>query len=145
MARASARKAKKPAAPAKKKPGQKSGRKATTRATRGVTFAQVRALALALPGVTEGTSYGTAAFRVGKALLARRHDDPALLVLKLVDGARPALLEDDPDTFFITDHYAPYPAYVLVRLARVGKPMLAMLLEQAWLASAPRKLVKSRA
>lgn len=141
MARAPARTAtKKPAPKAAKRTATK-----TTRRARGTTFAQVRALALALPGVTEGTSYGTPAFRVGKALLARRHDDPALLVLKVVAGARAALLEDDPDTFFITDHYAPYPAYVLVRLARVPGPMLAMLLEQAWLASAPSKLVKSRA
>jgi hypothetical protein len=138
-ARPPARATRKPTA----KPAAKAGPRAPAR--RGVTFAQVRLLALALPGVTEGTSYGTAAFRVGKTLLARRHDDPALLVLKLVPGARDVLLEDDPDTFFITDHYAAYPAYVLVRIARVAKPRLAMLLEQAWLAAAPGKLVKSRA
>jgi hypothetical protein len=143
MARATTRPARR--ATARTTKAKKATTKPTTPARRGVTFAQVRALALALPGVTEGTSYGTAAFRVGKALLARRHDDPTLLVLKLVPGARDLLLEDDPGTFFITDHYAPYPAYVLVRLARIAKPKLAMLLEQSWLAAAPGKLVKSRA
>jgi hypothetical protein len=131
-------------APARKAPAKKSVARTRKPGARGVTFAQVRALALALPGVTEGTSYGTAAFRVGKALLARRHDDPTLLVLKLVPGAREVLLEDEPDTFFITDHYGPYPSYVLVRMARAAKPRLAMLLEQAWLAAAPRRLVASR-
>jgi hypothetical protein len=36
-----------------------------------VTWDDVRRLALALPKVVEGTSYGTAAFHVGKKFLLR--------------------------------------------------------------------------
>lgn len=39
------------------------------------TFDTVRRLALALPGVEEGVSYGTPAFRVRGKLLARLRED----------------------------------------------------------------------
>ncbi len=41
------------------------------------TVETVRHLALALPGVEEGTSYGTPAFRGRGRFLARLHDDQA--------------------------------------------------------------------
>ncbi len=37
-------------------------------------FDRVRRLALALPGVAEGTFYGTPAFRVGRKYFTRLHD-----------------------------------------------------------------------
>jgi hypothetical protein len=45
------------------------------RASRRLSWAQVRRCFLALPGVVEGSSYGTPAFRVGKKLLARQASD----------------------------------------------------------------------
>jgi hypothetical protein len=53
------------------------------------------------------------------------------------------LLQLDPETFFLTDHYRAYP-YVLVRLSRVKKGQLAELLERAWRQSAPKRLVAAR-
>jgi YjbR len=47
-----------------------------------VTFETVRAIALALPGVEEGTSYGTPAFRVRGKFLARLREDGETLVVK---------------------------------------------------------------
>ncbi|HEX5478690.1 MAG TPA: hypothetical protein VFY79_03110 [Dehalococcoidia bacterium] len=56
----------------------------SSRKTHGVTFGDVRKIMLALPGVTEGTSFGTPAFKVrGKFLSRLREDD--VLVLKPVD------------------------------------------------------------
>jgi hypothetical protein len=40
---------------------------------------------------------------------------------------RELLLEDAPDTYYITDYYAPYPL-VLVRLSRVNREALHDLL-----------------
>lgn len=91
----------------------------------------VRRLALALPGVEEGTSYGTPAFRVRKKLFARLWEDGETLVLKTDFDERAVLLETDPDTFFLTDHYEDYP-WVLVRLPAVDRAELAELLEDAW-------------
>ncbi len=45
-----------------------------------------------------------------------------------------------PETFFITDHYRDY-AWVLVRLRTVRRAHLADLLEDAWRAVAPKRLV----
>lgn len=108
-----------------------------------VTLDAVRALALALPGVEEGTSYGTPAFRVRKTLLLRMHEDGESLVLKIAPAARDALLQARPEAFHVTDHYVGYPL-VLVRLAAVHLDELGALLEDAWRQAAPRRLQAER-
>lgn len=105
-------------------------------------FDDVRAMGLALPGVGEGTSYGTPALKVGKKLLARLKEDGETLVLKLGFDEREMLMAAEPSTFFITDHYRAYPN-VLVRLAHVHPPTLRRLIEQAWRELAPKRLVQN--
>jgi hypothetical protein len=105
-----------------------------------ITFDAVRALALALPGVEEGTSFGTPAFRVKKKLLARPREDGELLVLKCGFFERDALIAADPDAFLITPHYRDYPA-VLVRLGNVDPDEFRDLLVAAWRSLAPARLV----
>ena len=107
---------------------------------RGVTFANARRLALALPGVEEGPSYGTPGFRVRGKFLARVWEDGKTLVVKCGDDERDVRLQMNPDTFFVTDHYRGYPT-VLVRLPRVTLPVLRELLEVAWRRLAPRSLL----
>ena len=51
------------------------------------------------------------------------------------------LLASDPDVYFTTAHFNGYPA-VLVRLAKISVPELRELLTDAWLAQAPKRLVK---
>lgn len=51
------------------------------------------------------------------------------------------LLAANPDVYFTTAHFNSYPA-VLVRLARISVPELRELLTDAWLAQAPKRLVK---
>lgn len=115
----------------------------TTPRRRKDPYAIVKPLALALPGVEEGTSYGTPAFRVRKKLFARLHPDGESLVLRVDPADRDVLLEDDPDVFHLTDHYLHYP-WVLVRVARAKRQELAELLEDAWRLVAPPRLVKAR-
>ena len=110
----------------------------------GVTFAAVRQLALALPGVEEGTSYGTPAFKVRGKLLARLREDGETLVLRVGFDLRDLLMNADPETFFVTDHYLGYP-YVLVRLPRVARTRLRDVLEDAWKHSAPKTLLATYA
>lgn len=100
-------------------------------------------LALALPGVEEGTSYGTPAFKVGGKLLARLREDGESLVIRIGFLERDLLMKADPETFYITDHYLNYPA-LLVRLPRVRAPKLRELLEQAWQHVAPKRLIALR-
>jgi hypothetical protein len=51
------------------------------------------------------------------------------------------LLAADPEVYFTTSHFNGYPA-VLVRLAKISVPELRELLTDAWLAQAPKRLVK---
>ena len=99
-------------------------------AKRKLPLTTIRKIALSFPGVEEGTSYGTPAFKLGKKLLARLHQDGASLVLKVGDATRDHLLQADPDTFFITDHYRGYP-YVLAHLDRLSVADLRKLVERA--------------
>jgi hypothetical protein len=99
-------------------------------AARKLSLATLRKVALALPGVEEGTSYGTPAFRFRKKLIARLHQDGESLVLKIGNEARDHLLQADPGTFFVTDHYRGYPI-VLARLDRLNATDLDKLLRRA--------------
>jgi hypothetical protein len=56
-------------------------------------------------------------------------------------GAKEALLADDPGVFFTTPHFDGYPA-ILVRLDRIGMEDLNEVIVEAWLARAPKGLVK---
>ena len=108
-----------------------------------MTFATIRALALGLPGVTDGTSYGTPALKVRGKLLARLHQDGGCLVLRTGFLDRQILLESAPQVFFITDHYRDHP-WILVRFATVDARALPDLLERAWRLVAPRSLIAQR-
>ena len=99
-------------------------------ARRRLPLSTIRRVALSFPGVEEGTSYGTPAFKLKKKLLVRLHQDGTSLVLKVGDATRDHLLQADPDTFFITDHYRGYP-YVLAHLDRVSASDLRKLIERA--------------
>ncbi|MFI5508795.1 MmcQ/YjbR family DNA-binding protein [Mycobacterium sp. NPDC051804] len=57
------------------------------------------------------------------------------------EGVKFALIADDPDVYFTTPHFDGYPM-VLVRLAAISVPDLTELVTEAWLAQAPKTLVK---
>jgi hypothetical protein len=102
----------------------------------GVTYDTVRQLALKLPNVDEGTSYGTAALKVKGKLFVRLKEDGETIVLKMPFDQRDGLMADDPETYFITDHYRDYPC-VLVRLAKVRVEALRELLQVAYRTATP--------
>jgi hypothetical protein len=108
-----------------------------------VTFDEIRAHALSLPGVEEATSYGTPAFRVRKRLIARMHDEEDALVVKVDPQEREALLATQPDAFFITAHYLYETSWILARLAEVDAGELRELITEAWRRLAPRRIVEA--
>jgi hypothetical protein len=99
-------------------------------AARKLSLAVIRRTVSALPGVEEGTSYGTPAWRHKGKLLARLHQDGRSIVLKVGNATRDHLLQADPQTFFITDHYIGHPI-VLARLDRLSAGDLKKLLQRA--------------
>jgi hypothetical protein len=101
------------------------------RSKKGVTFDEVRALLLEMPGVEERPSYGTPAFRCRGKMLARFHQDGQSLVLKVEYVPREVLMAAHPETFYITDHYRCWPL-MLVRLSNAEPGLLRGLIEDAW-------------
>jgi len=103
-----------------------------------VTWDQIRKIALALPGVEEGTSYGTAALRVKGKFLARLKEDGESVVFRIGFDERDLLMQTKPEIFYITDHYLGYPA-VLMRLYAASKKEAADIIEMAWKMVAPKR------
>jgi len=121
------------------------------------TWDDVHRLALALPETVAGSSReGHLSWSVKGKTFAwerplRRGDLQALgdaapqgpiLAASVPDlGAKEALLADDGDLYFTTPHFDGYLA-ILVRLDRMPNPELEELLVEAWLARAPKRLVR---
>ena len=91
-----------------------------------------------MPGVVDSTSYGTPALKAGKTLLVRLWETGDVVVVKMPFDRREELMEGDPDTYFITDHYAAYE-WILVRLARLNAEALPDLLGMAYRAARSTK------
>lgn len=106
-----------------------------------VTFDQIREIALKLPGVEDGTSYGTPALKVKGKLLARLKEDGQSVVFRVTFDQRELLMQTKPKVFFITDHYLGYPA-VLMRLSAASPKQAADIVEMAWRFSAPKRLLQ---
>jgi len=100
-----------------------------------VTFDTVRKLAAALPDVEEGTSWGVPSIKLRGRLLAciasNSQAEPNTLVVRLDAAQRDAMIEDDPDVYYLKPHYVNYPC-VLARLARIRRDALKDLLHAGW-------------
>lgn len=109
-----------------------------------ITFDDVVRLAADLPGVSEGTSYGTRALRTGKKFMCRLREDGDTLVLKPIDEIQQRfLMETQPDVYYKTPHYEGYEA-ILIRLSRVDAAELRDLLERCWQQLATKTLLRLR-
>lgn len=108
-----------------------------------MTFDDVRAMALAWPEVVDGTSYGTAALKVRKKLLARlKEDGDSLVIPSVLQVEREMLVESRPKLFYFTEHYRNYPI-VLVRLSKARRAEVEPLLRRQWRALASKAALKS--
>jgi hypothetical protein len=108
-----------------------------------ITEAILRKVALSFPGAHEEPSYGQPAYKIEKKFFTRLRAEDASIVW-MVDSIdeRDALIEMDPKTYFITDHYKNYPS-VLVRISRLNETMLRKMLERRWRAIAPKAMVRA--
>ena len=117
----------------------------------------VRRLALALPETSERLSRDLRQWRVRDKLFVwerplRRSDldalgpgapQGAILGARVEhEGAKAALIADDPRVFFTTPHFDGYPA-ILVQLDRIAVDDLEEVVIEGWLARAPKRLVEA--
>ena len=109
-----------------------------------MTWDNVVAIGLELPGVEVSTSYGTPALKVRKKLVCRlREDGETLVLLQVEDIEQRFLMETQPQVFYKTPHYEGWPT-VLIRLPLAAPAQLRELLETTWQRVAPKTLVRER-
>ncbi len=121
------------------------------------TVDDVRRIALGLPKAAERASRGSLDWRVRDkgfvwerplrkgdiaALGDRVPAGPVFAARTADEGVKLALIADDPVVFFTTPHFDGYSA-ILFELYRIGLPELSELIADAWLARAPRTLVRT--
>ena len=100
------------------------------------TEEDVRAICLAMPGVSERPSWNQPAW-FARTLMARMWEDG---VLTVKTAEREALAGTEPDTYFWTPHHERSPQLVLVRLERVSTEELNELLMESYrLAGGPAR------
>jgi len=109
-----------------------------------MTFRIVRNIGLQLPAAEASTMYGAPALKVGGRMFAciasNKAAEPNTLVVRMDFAQRDALIADDPDTYYLKDHYVNYPC-ILVRLSRVSEDAMRDLLAGAYrfVAGAPKR------
>ncbi len=98
-------------------------------------FETVRQIAMRLPGVTERITNWGWSFRVRGKLLAcqavHRSAERDSLVVKIGFDDRARLVAAEPDKYYLTAHYAPYPS-VLVRVPKMSRAGMRSVLQLAW-------------
>ena len=108
-----------------------------------MTPSELHAMVLTFPETRTGTSYGMPSYKAaGKFFTRLRAEDDSVIVY--VDGLdhRDLLMEAEPATFHITDHYRGYPV-VLARLATVDPVWLRKTLEKRWLKVVPKRVANA--
>ena len=96
-----------------------------------ISWDEVREIALRLPTVEDGMSYGAPALKVGgKHLIVRWREDLNAIVVKTTFDEREGLMAEEPDVYFITDHYLNYE-WVLVNLVTVTPEALDGMIARA--------------
>jgi hypothetical protein len=95
-------------------------------------FASVRTVGLTLPDVEATMRYdGSPILKAGGCFMAglasHPSADPGTLVVRFSVEDREGLLEDAPETYYVTEYYERHPV-VLARLARLDRDALRDLL-----------------
>ena len=102
---------------------------------KSMDFETVRQIAMSLPEVKESITNWGWAFRVRGKLLAcqavHRSAERDSLVVKIGFDDRARLLSAEPDKFYVTAHYDPYPS-ILVRVPKMSRAGMRSVLRMAW-------------
>jgi hypothetical protein len=99
-------------------------------------FRAVREVGLALPDVKAATKYdGSPVLKRGGSFMAglatHSSAEPETLVVRTRIEQRDSLIEDAPDTYYLTEYYRRHPV-VLVRLSRIDRDALRDVLAVSW-------------
>jgi hypothetical protein len=110
-----------------------------------MTPSELHAMILTFPETLSGTSYGMPSWKAAGTFFTRlrAEDDSVVVYVDSLDH-RDLLMEAEPATFHITDHYRGYPV-VLARLSTVDPVWLRKTLEKRWLKVVPKRVSRAYA
>lgn len=104
-----------------------------------MTPAQFRRIALAFPGVVEGSHMGHADFRVGKRIFATLgHPDDRFAVVMLTPADQDLIVRDHPESFAPVKGAWGASGSTTVTLAKARVRAATAALEAAWRRRAPK-------
>jgi hypothetical protein len=97
-------------------------------------FGIVRSLGMTLPDVKDASTRLGGALKFKGQLLAceaiDKSAEPGSIMVRISVKRRKALLAQDKAAYYLTEHYAPYPA-ILVRVTRIRRSALKELLVES--------------
>lgn len=102
----------------------------------------VRKLALELPEASEQETWGQPTFRVRKRIFVMFSDDEREAWVKSTHDEQRALVQTDPETFFVPPYVGP-SGWVGVRFRTVDRGEMRELVTEAWRLTAPKRVVAS--
>lgn len=110
---------------------------------RAITFDEIKAIAesLALPGVTQASSWGQPCLKVNGKIWFFWSPSEEAPVFKVSFDERDMLVEADPDTFFFTPHYKAHKL-ILARPDRIDREWIRANLIRTWRELAPKRAVR---
>ena len=92
------------------------------------------AIARTLPDVEVTTAWGASALKVRGKMFAceaiNKSAEPNSMVVRMDMAQRDLLIEEEPATYYLTDHYVGYPC-IVVRLSRISPEALDDLIRGA--------------
>jgi hypothetical protein len=103
-------------------------------------FKEFRQLCLSLPEAEERVTWGEQTFRVRDRIFAMGSLNGEHVSLKASLDDQSGLVEMDPKTFAPSAYTGRF-GWVRVRLAGVGSELAKQLVANAWMRTAPRRLV----
>jgi hypothetical protein len=109
-----------------------------------VTVADVRALALTLPRTTEHLIRDRVKFRVGAIVYVAFSRDETTMGFGYPKEERDALIDAEPDLFFLPPTSDLRFNWVCCHLARLDHPYMTELVTEAWRMVVPKFLARQR-
>jgi hypothetical protein len=105
-----------------------------------MTGDEVRRVALSFPEAVEKATWGHPTFRVRDKMFAAMDEAGTSMSVKAAREAQAALVGSEPETFFVPSYVGQH-GWVGVRLERVDPEEMGELIEDAWRATAPKRVV----
>ena len=105
-----------------------------------VAASQVRELALSLPRTTEGIVRDSVRFRIGRIVYLAFTPDETFMGFAFPKEERAALVESEPETFFLPGASDMRFNWVAARLDRLDEARMRELVIDAWRMCVPKKV-----